>query len=478
MNTVIDNIATIAADRINLWAQKPQAMVDELFGAVPDPWQLECLEAFPTSPRIAMRASKGPGKTALLAWLGWNYLLTRLHPNIAATSISGDNLKDGLWKEMAKWRNECPLLQREFEWTTERIFQRRHPATWFMSARSWSKSANQEQLGATLAGLHADYILFLIDESGAMPVAITAAAEAALSSCKEGHIIQAGNTNSLSGALYHASVKQQHLWKTIVISGDPDDPKRSTRIDLQWAKDMVSTWGRESPYVKVMVLGQWPEQSINSLIGPHEVEEAMKRKYQEHHIEGSPRILGVDVADFGDDKSVIFPRQGLVAFKPHQMRNMTPSQGAAQVARVWGDWDVNAVFVDNTGGYGAGWIDQLRNLGRQPIGVGFAEMPEDKRYYNRRAEMYFRTAQWIKDGGALPDIPELVAELSETTYTFKGDRLLLEPKDVVKVKIGRSPDLADALCLTHAAPVAPRARSTMPQGNRQEEFDPFAQFYR
>ena len=128
------------------YREHPDQFVRKVFGVTPDPWQDEVLKAFPTNQRIAMKASKGPGKTATLAWLGWNFLLTRLHPNIAATSISADNLRDNLWKEMAHWRNKSPMLQHAFEWQKERIFAREHPETWFMSARSWAKAANEEHL--------------------------------------------------------------------------------------------------------------------------------------------------------------------------------------------------------------------------------------------------------------------------------------------------------------------------------------------
>jgi Domain of unknown function DUF302 len=71
-----------ASDR-NLIEDHPAKMVREIFGARPDPWQEEALELFPTTPRIAMKACKGPGKSTVLAWLAWNYLLTRPHPKIA-----------------------------------------------------------------------------------------------------------------------------------------------------------------------------------------------------------------------------------------------------------------------------------------------------------------------------------------------------------------------------------------------------------
>ena len=103
----------------------------------------------------------------------------------------------------------------------------------------------------------------------------------------------------------------------------------------------------------------------------------------------------------------------------------------------------------------------MRRLGRTPIGVHFAGRATDPRYDNKRTEMYFEAVDWIRRGGALPPGPasqELIAALSRTTYTFRGDRLLLEPKDQVKARLGYSPDDADAFVLTFAQPVAARER--------------------
>jgi hypothetical protein len=51
--------------------------------------------------------------------------------------------------------------------------------------------------------------------------------------------------------------------------------------------------------------------------------------------------------------------------------------------------------------------------------------------------MYFTMPEWIKSGGQLPDVPGLLEELTQTTYSFRGDALLLEPKESVKAKLGR-----------------------------------------
>lgn len=468
-----------AEENLARWWLRPDIMVRELFGAQPDLWQDDVLRSFPTSPRIAMKASKGPGKTATLAWLSWNYLLTRPHPNISAVSINSPNLRDNLWKEMAVWRNKSPLLQSMFEWTAERIFHKQSRETWWMSARSWSQTSDKEQLGNTLAGLHSEYVMAIMDESGSMPPAIAQSAEGIFSGSTEAHIVQAGNTNSLDGALYEACVRRKGLWKVVVISGDPDDPMRSSRVPIEWAREMIANepMGRESPFIKVMLLGEWPKQSVNALIGPDEVEAAFTRKYQEHDIAHAARILGVDVAREGGDASCIFPRQGLVAFKPHVMRGATGIEGAGQVARVWEDWNVDACFIDNTGGFGSSWIDQLSVLNRSAIPIHFAGAASEKRYANKRSEMYFECVNWIKRGGALPNIPELVAELSQTNYAHKGDALIIEDKKLIKAKLGRSPDISDALCLTFAAPVARPGYSPMPVAQRREErYDPYSDF--
>lgn len=462
-----------------VWREHPSIMVKELFGATPDNWQEEALESYASNPRLAMKSCKGPGKTTTLSWIGWNFLLTRPHPKIAATSISGDNLQDGLWSEMQKWRAKAPLLQHMFEWTKTRIFAKEAPETWFMSARSWSQSATPEQQAQTLAGLHADYILFLLDESGGMPDALLPTAEAVLAGTKEGHIVQAGNPTQLAGPLYRACRLARALWKIIEITGDPDNPKRSARIPIEYARQQIEQYGRDSAWVLVNIFGEFPPSSLNALIGPDEVREAMKRYYREHEIGIAAKIMGVDIAREGLDHSSIAFRHGIQMFPFKQYRIEDSNLGASTVAREWDEFDADACFIDMTGGYGTGWYDNLRRLGRSPIGVKYSSDAHQKeRFYNKRAEMAFEFVDWIKNGGALPESKGLLDALVNTTYTFKNDRLILEPKEDIKLKIGHSPDEMDSAMQTFADPIVPRAakrkfisHSAVPAG-----YDPFGSF--
>lgn len=459
------------------WYEHPEIFVREEFGVAPDPWQDDALTQFPVSPRLALKACKGPGKTAVLAWIGWNFILTRPHSMCGATSISGDNLKANLWTELARWYSRSALLQSQFEMTRTEIFHRQHRATWKMEARTWAKDADATQIGNALAGIHAPYVLWLGDESGDYPDAIMPTMEGIFAGEPlEAHIVQAGNPLKLSGPLYRACTSARKLWTVIEITGDPDDPKRSSRISIDHAREQIEQYGRDNPWVLVNIFGQFPPASINALIGPDDMTAAQKRGYREAEVAHAAKILGVDVAREGDDASVMYPRQGLVLYPPSVWRNIDGIQGAGAVARKWGDWQADACFIDNTGGFGASWIDCLRLLGRSPIGVQYSGKPNDQRYFNKRAEMYFMAAQWIKEGGQIPQgSAELIQAMTQISYTHKRDRLLLEDKAQLKARIGMSPDHADAFVQTFAQPVISRRMGAIPNfHNRpQAEYDPF-----
>jgi len=444
-----------AISNIRRWKSDPVSFVREVFKCDPDGWQCDVLRAFPVNQRIAMQASKGVGKSTVEAWCIWNFLMTRPHPKIAVTSISADNLSDGLWSELSKWAIKSDLIKAMFTVTKTKIFAKENPETWFCSARSWSKSADTSQQANTLAGLHADYILFVIDEVGGVPDSLMAAAEAALASGIESKLLIGGNPTHLEGPLYRAATSERHLWKVVSISSDPDDPNRSARVSIKWAKEQIDKYGKENNWVRVNVFGQFPTTSMNTLLGPDEVAAAMNRNPDHDQYAFAQKRLGVDVSRYGDDSTVIFPRQGLMSYAPIEMRNVATNDIAARIMAKKAEWGSEVEFVDDTGGYGAGVIDSLIQAGQKPFGIHFSGRPSDPRYLNKRAEMWFLMAEWIKRGGSLPNIPQLARELTTPTYTFQNGKFKIEEKDQIKERLGHSPDFADALALTFSLPEMP-----------------------
>lgn len=464
-------------EKLRMWKATPAQFVRDVFHVEPDLWQVEALNSFASNQRIAMQASKGVGKSTTLAWCIWNFLLTRPHPKIAITSISADNLRDGLGAELSKWILKSPLLQSLFEVTKTKVFAKSHPETWFCSFRSYSKSADPSQQANALAGLHADYILFVIDEVGGVNDSVLATAEAALASGIESKLLIAGNPTQTSGPLWRASTTEATLWKVIKINSDPDSPVRSPRVSEKWAREQIEKYGRDNDWVKVNVFGEFPQSSFNTLLGPDEVEAAMQRAYKVEDFDFAQKRLGVDVARFGSDFTVIFPRQGLVAFQPVEMQGARSNEIAARIMQAKSRWESEMEFIDGTGGYGSGVIDSLIQAGQSPQEIHFSGKPIDQRYFNKRSEMWFLMAEWIKRGGAIPKHPQLQKELTAPTYTFQNGKFKLEEKAQIKERLGFSPDFADALSLTFALPDMPRRLSVPGMEQKIEklkyEYDPF-----
>lgn len=471
------------ARRLAEWRADTAQFARECCGYEPDAWQLAVFRDFDHGkPRLAMQACAGPGKTRVLATLGWKALSCfggpGDHPNGYAISISGDNLSDNLWKELAVIRNGSPFLQAAFEWTGEKVFAKDHPETWWLKARSYSKSADPETQGNALSGLHAKHIFYLLDEAGDMNPAVLRKAEQGMSNCVWGKIVMAGNPTSTSGALYHAVSNQAELWDVTRINGDPDDPQRSPRIDINWAREQIRLYGRDNPWVQSYILGQFPQGGLNTLLTPDEVRTAMGRNPRDPDYDWAQKRLGIDVARFGDDRTVIFPRQGVVAFQPIVLRKLRTDFITAQVLNAKRSFDSELDFIDDTGHWGHGVVDGLLSAGQGAQAVVFSDPAINPRYYNRRTEMWFEMAEWVKSRGALPNIPELIPELTQPMYGFKSGKILLEDKDQIKKRLQRSPDLADALALTFAWPDRPASGSPLSRfsTHRQAvmEYDPHA----
>jgi len=221
-------------------------------------------------------------------------------------------------------------------------------------------------------------------------------------------------------------------------------------------------------------------QGDDQLIALADTEDAAKRVYQADHVKLSPIVLGIDPARFGDDRSVIFRRQGRQAFKPVVYRGIDNMELATRVANLIEEHDPDAVFCD--AGAGSGVIDRLRQLSYDVIEIPFGgKAMKPDQFINRRSEMWWLMKQWIEEGGAIPNDIALKQELATPIYWYDNvGRRVLESKDQIKKRLqgAGSPDLADALALTFALPVAKKVPEDIYIKRRKEatqktDYDPY-----
>jgi hypothetical protein len=224
-------------------------------------------------------------------------------------------------------------------------------------------------------------------------------------------------------------------------------------VSPDYIEEMKRDYGEDSDIYRVRVLGEFPNQSINQLIGRELVDKAMKRHLRADQYQHSPIVLGVDVAWEGDDCSVVYLRQGLYSKILGRFNGMDNMTLADRVISWQIEHQAQTVFIDV--GWGTGVIDRMRQLGHSPVPVNFGgKATKDARYQNKRSEMWVEMKEWLEQGGALEDEEALSEELCAPEYMFTpAGKIQLEAKKDIKKRGLPSPDRADALCLTFAAPV-------------------------
>jgi hypothetical protein len=206
----------------------------------------------------------------------------------------------------------------------------------------------------------------------------------------------------------------------------------------------------------------------NALIPLSVVLEATGKHRGLDEVEGSPKILGVDVARYGGDRCCIFPRQGLIAHKPKSWQGIDNMTFAGYVGAAIAKWEPDAVFID--AGRGEGVIDRLRQLGhRNIIEVNFGGKAGDPHYVNKRSEMWDQLRRWLEAGGSIPPTPGLKQDLTAPTYSYNNaaNKFQLESKDKIKERGLPSPDLGDALALTFANPIVAKIKKVSQNGGNK-----------
>lgn len=224
---------------------------------------------------------------------------------------------------------------------------------------------------------------------------------------------------------------------------------------LDWEEVNLAKATMSDAQFRQEMLCDFQAASDNVLLTIEAVEAAAGKHLEPTDYAFAPKVIGVDVARFGDDRSCIIQRQGLYAHQPRIFRDLDNMQLAGHVANLFDNWGADAIFVD--GGRGEGVIDRLRQLGYPVIEVQFGGKPADRKYANKRSEMWDLMRVWVNEGGAIPPCTELKRDLVGPTYGFDaGGRLVLEKKEDMKKRGLPSSDVGDALATTFAFPVKPR----------------------
>jgi hypothetical protein len=374
-------------------------------------------------------------------------------------------LRDVLWTELAKWRRESEAVSAQ---------RGDHPALYLsalfslmqdrvvdVGAPDWGafgRTARKENPEA-LQGFHGQYLLYVIDEASGVEEAIYEAAEGALST-PEGRVLMLGNPTRTSGTFYASHHKDRGSYTTLHFRSD-----ESPLVDPGYRPRLVTKWGEGSNVVRVRCDGLFPRAEDDVLISVDLTEPCLSRDPEPGT---GARILGVDPARMGSDRTVLLLRQGRVVEQIKVYAKHDLMEVVGFVVAVLDVWRVDSVRVDLVG-LGSGVHDRLAELRRhgriRPAieGVDVAAAAplkatqDDMQAHRPRDYLWLQTAIWLRDAEPIfaaedrQACEDLAGELTAVHYAFTSDGALkLESKDEMRKRLGHSPDLADALCLTHA----------------------------
>lgn len=442
----------------------------------PEPWQRDHLIAIgkrlqenPHMPILeAIASGHGIGKSADIGMVLCWAMSTHEDTRCVITAGTDTQLRTKTAPEVAKWFR---MAVNAHWWTitATAIYSNdpRHEKSWRSDFIPWNEK-NPE----AFAGLHnrRKRIVVVIDEGSQVSEIIWETIEGALTDADTEILwLVRGNPTRNTGRFRECFGRYRHRWMTKQIDSRTVSFTNKAQIQ-QWVDD----YGEDSDFVRVRVKGEFPRAGSMQFIAGDLVNEAMEREPVSHLWE--PLIMGVDVARFGDDQTVIAFRRGRdacsVPWRKH--RNIDTMTLAAEIARMADLEKVDAIFVDGVG-IGAGVVDRLRQLhrtvfdvqsGGKPSGLYFDEPIKCK---NKRVEMWAQLKQWLRIG-AIPDDMELEADLTGIEYGYDADNATqLERVEDMKKRGLASPDSATALALTFAEPVAPKSDDTMLRRQLKEQ---------
>lgn len=464
---LLEHLATFSNDPLGfvLWAFPWGEKGSELeFATGPEPWQCKILEDLGKgltniagAIRLARTSGHGIGKSALVSWLILWAMSTFTDTVGVVTANTETQLKTKTWVQLAVWYRRC-ISRDMFKMTATALFSvdPEMERTWRLDMVPWSERNTE-----AFAGLHnqGKRILLVFDEASAIPDMIWEVAEGALTD-KSTQIIWAvfGNPTRNKGRFRDCfpGGRFAHRWNS-----DAIDSREVSLTD----KDQIEEWkkdhGEDSDFFRVRVRGVFPRVDAESFI-PYDL--AVEATEREIYPQSGAVVLGVDVARFGDDASVIYPRKGRDGrtLKPEILYGISTMELAARVAATFLRLSASVVFVD-AGGVGGGVVDRLRSLRIPVMEVDFGSSPDGinfddgTKYKNKRAEIWGAMRAWLKTG-SIPQLKTsekgtLIDELVGPNYGLDGNEAIqLESKKDMRRRGIPSPNVADALACTFAYP--------------------------
>jgi len=427
---------------------------------------------------LSIMAGRGVGKSAFLSWIIIWFLLCFEEARLVCTSTKQDQLKTVIWAGVSQWlhaklpNGEYAFIFRDLiKVTGERIVFDETKATEkgpprFAKMAVCQKNSNIAEQQATLSGDHSPNMIMIADESAGIPDAVFEPLERTMTG-KFNICIQTFNPIKNSGYAYESQYGDERK-KWHCLNWNAEESELVSRQSIANARETYGS--KESDGYRVNVLGLPPQGGEDVLIPYSVVREAAERERDPVPTMG--KVLGVDPARHGGDKTVLVLRQGGVILDIEKHSNLDVVEVSNIVLEYIDENDVDACFVDAVG-VGGGVFDNLKHSRHNSCIFYAVEASrkafEPEKFMKLRDELWWNCRTWFFESNpCIPDDSELINELTDIKYSDESGRVKVEGKSMMKKRVGGSPDSADALNLTFFLPDRRFSRTPRDENDWQE----------
>jgi len=455
------------------------AFASHVLGAENDEWQQQVLWSVNYNQKTCVAGATGVGKDYVAAQAAWAQLMLNPFSKVVVTSASGDTLKTNFWGELAGFYRNNDFLQKFFEMGTREVKAKGGIGNeWFLLARTCAAKYGSGGLGSKeaegIAGVYAKGgTLTVVDEASGVEDAVFDAIEGS-ASAPDRKLLYIGNPLRKSGR-FHDIFRHPHFqtgWTPFHI-----DYLKSSRTNTPDQRAIRENWikmhGEYSAYVQARVWGQFPTQgTIDTVMSEDEIVPAFKRWGEPDMT--LPLDIGIDCARFGDDRTVVVMRRGMVAtwiesmgkkdtvFITGRVKELIRKQWRLAPGEDFPEHVVRntRLRIDEGGGYGAGVIDPFRREGFKVAGVQNGSVAHGskgrKQFENLGTQLWFDVKNLLKVANCarIARYSEiLILQLAARQYEYtsgREQRIRLISKERMKRAGLGSPDEADAFVLAFA----------------------------
>lgn len=444
------------AQRLEVWRNNPAKWAED-HGLFMWSKQREVSQSVVEHQKTLVVTSNGCGKSRLSATLvNW---WVDVHPvddtTVVTTATNWKQVRNVLWKEIPRVKAVAGIGGKVNADATWKMENRQDPVAFGMKPDDKDESGFQ--------GVHDQYVLVIMDEAGGISKEIFTAADA-ITTNKYARILAIANPNDPScymAEVYNKEMKlkpEDRSWN-IIQFGAYDTPnftgevvpvEVATRlVQVDWVEARKKEWGEDDPRFVARVLGQFPDVSDDGLFNMGRVMQSMEAYPTSEPDEGMPVTIGVDVARYGSDSSVVVSNQGGYIRILGRYQGMNGPELARKVGELATAAEASEVRIDGIG-VGVSVLDHVENYLPPEVEViaihGNSKSADSTQWYNYRAAMYCQFAKAITDGRVyLPEDDELHNELASIKYEYRGSAILIESKENMRKRKVKSPDTLDAV---------------------------------